>query len=220
MDVFLAEIFSFPVVIFTLPLIVLMLFWLLAFAGLVDMEIFDIDVEVDADSDASADGTSATWLESLGLDGVPLTIALTIVDIYAFAFIYLMRKYLSPLFDGILSATATGGLLAILAIVLALPISAICIKPLRRFFYTHEGVGKNHMIGYICTLTTQTVTESFGQAVTDDGQTLNVRAPIPNEMEKGTRIALIDFDAITNCYSVVTEQELMSMSSSDLPLNS
>ncbi|WJG10059.1 OB-fold-containig protein [Aliiglaciecola sp. LCG003] len=221
MDVFLSEIFSFPTLIFTIPLIVLMLFWLLAFAGLVDIEIFDMspDVDADASSNVKADATGSSFLESLGLDGVPLTVALTIIDIYAFALVYLLRKYLAPLFDGVLSATAIGGILALVSLVIALPLAALSIKPLRRFFVTYEGANKDEMIGLICILTTQKVTSSFGQAVTPDGQTLSVRAQEPNDMLKGSRIALIDFDKITDTYIVVSETELMAMSSSSLPLN-
>ena len=84
MELFLSEVFSFPTIIFTVPLIIFMLFWLMAFAGLIDIEILDLDVDADSDADA----TSSTWIQNLGLDGVPLTVALTLVDIYAFAFTY------------------------------------------------------------------------------------------------------------------------------------
>ncbi|GAA0858719.1 hypothetical protein [Aliiglaciecola litoralis] len=222
MDFFLSEVFSFPTVIFTIPLIVLMLFWLLAFAGLVDMEIFDLDSDINPDStiDGKASASGTSFLETLGLDGVPLTVALTLIDLYAFALVYLMRKYLTPLFDGVISATAIGGIMALLAVVVAVPLAALCIKPLRRFFETHEGTNKQHMIGYICTLTTGKVTEDFGQAITEDGQSLSVRASTPNDMIKGARVALIDFDSVTDTYTVVSEAELMAMSSSTEPLSS
>lgn len=223
MDLFLTEVFSFPVVIFTVPLIILMLFWLLAFAGLVDMEIFDVDADAETGSDTSTDAkssaTGSSFLETLGLDGVPLTVALTLVDLYAFAFVYLMRKYLAPLFDGVISATAIGGLMALFAVIIAIPLAAVCIKPLRRFFETHEGADKDQMIGLICTLTTGKVTETFGQAITADGQSLSVRASVPNDLTKGAKVALIQFDRMADTYLVVSEEELMAMSSSSEPLS-
>lgn len=212
MELFLNEVFSFPVIIFTIPLIVFMLFWLMAFAGLVDMEILDIDADADGDTDATAGG----WLETFGLNGVPLTIVLTLVDIYAFAFTYLARKYLTPLFDGILSATAIGFIVAIFAVMIAIPITALCCKPLRKVFHTHEAVSKKDLDGVICTVTTQTVTESFGQAATDEGMVYAVRANTPNSLCKGSRIVLLEYSKEHDSYIVASEAEVMAMSSTNL----
>lgn len=207
MDLFLNEIFSFPTIIFTVPLIVLTLLWLLTFAGLFDLDILDFD------TDSDADASSTSWLERLGLNGVPLTVSLTLIDIYAFSFTYLARKYAAPLFDGVLTATAQGAVIAAFAIVVALPLSALCVRPLRRFFITHEGVAKSELIGTICTLTTLTVSETFGQAITADGMVLSVRTTTPNSITKGSKIVLIDYLPDQDCYSVVTETELLAMSS-------
>jgi hypothetical protein len=213
MDLFLNEVFSFPTVIFTIPLIILTLLWLMAFAGLLDLDILDFGTDSDTSSDTDADATSTSWLETLGLNGVPLTVALTLIDIYAFSFTYLARKYAAPLFDGVLTATAQGAVVAAFAIIIALPLSALCIRPLRRFFVTHEGLAKNELIGTICTLTTLTVNEHFGQAITPDGMVLTVRSASPNTMSKGSKIVLIDYLLEQDCYSVVSESELMAMSS-------
>jgi hypothetical protein len=213
MELFLNEIFSFPTIIFTIPLIVFMLFWLLAFAGLVDIEIFDMDLDADSDSDAAAAGG---WLESLGLNGVPLTVALTLVDLYAFAFTYLARKYLMPLLDGMLTATAIGFIVAIFAVIIAIPIAALCCKPLRKVFHTHEAVSKKDLDGVICTVTTQTVTESFGQATADDGMVYTVRAKTPNDLSKGSRIVLLEYSKEHDSYIVASETEVMAMSSANL----
>ena len=220
MDMFLNEAFSFPTIIFAFPLVIFLLYWLVALAGFVDLDILDFDIDTDADADTDGDGSSGGWLNKLGLDGVPLTVALTLVDLYAFAFVYLMRKYLTPLFDGLLTATAVGALFAIFAVLLAIPISAVCIKPLRRVFDTHEAVSKDSLTGTFCTVTTQTVSESFGQAVSDDDMILSVRCAEPNDIKKGSRVVLLEYLKQDDAYSVVTEQELMAASSSQQPLNS
>ncbi|MEP2652807.1 MAG: hypothetical protein ABJH06_12535 [Paraglaciecola sp.] len=210
MELFLSEIFSFPIILFTIPLIVLMLFWLTAFAGLVDIEILDFD------TDSDAEATSGTWIESLGLDGVPLTVALTLVDLYAFAFTYLARKYLMPLLDGMLTATAVGFIVAIFAVVIAIPVAAICCKPLRKVFHTHEAVSKKDLDGVICTVATQTVTESFGQATADDGMVYTIRANVPNDLSKGSRVVLLEYSEDTDSYTVASEAEVMAMSSASV----
>lgn len=212
MEFFLTGVFSFPTIIFTIPLIILMLFWLVAFAGLVDIEIFDMDLDADSETGAAGGG----WLETLGLNGVPLTVALTLVDIYAFAFTYLARKYLMPLLDGMLTATAIGLIIAIFAVMIAIPVAAICCKPLRKVFHTHEAVSKKDLNGVICTVTTQTVTELFGQATSDDGMVYSVRANTPNDLCKGSRIVLLEFSNDTDTYSVASEADVMAMSSNNL----
>lgn len=213
MDIFLNEVFSFPTIVFAFPLVIFMLFWLLAFAGLVDIEIFDIDGDIEPDIDTDPETQSVSWLQKLGLDGVPLIVALTLLNIYAFAFTYLARKHLLPLFDGVLTATAIGAITAFVAVVIALPITAVSVKPLRRLFHTHEAITKNELIGTICTVSTQTVSETFGQVTTDDGMTLSVFAKSPNTMARGSRVVLIEFNKEQDIYQVVTEEELMEMSS-------
>jgi hypothetical protein len=210
MDIFLNTFFSAPTIYFSIPFIFLMFFWVLTVAGLADFEMLDFLTDADSDSGQSA------WLEKLGLGGIPLTVVITVIDIYALALTYMARKYIMPLFDGILSATAIGLLVAVCAIIIALPIAALTSKPLRRFFYTHQGIKKTDLVGTICTVTTQTVTETFGQARTEDGMILSVRASLPNNIGKGSRIALIEFNSSHDTYSVVTETELMAISSSTI----
>jgi hypothetical protein len=193
-----------------------MLFWLMAFAGLVDLEIFDVDTDPDFGTDKDTGAAGGSWLESLGLNGVPLTVALSLIDIYAFAFTYLARKYLMPLLDGMLTATAIGFIIAVFAVVIAIPIASICIKPLRKVFHTHEAVSKKDLNGVICTVTTLTVTESFGQASSDDGMIYSIRAKTPNEIGKGSRIVLLKYSNKLDSYLVATESEVMAMSSESL----
>lgn len=209
MEIFLNQMFSAPMVYFSVPFVFLMLYWLMVFAGLADFEMLDFDADVDPDSEAGG----SSWLEKLGLDGVPLTVAITLLDIYALALTYLARKYLMPLFDGILTATAMGALVALFAVVIALPIAALSIRPLRQYFKTHEGVSKNDLIGTICTTTTQTVTATFGQATSKDGMLYSVRCAEPNDIKKGSRIVLIEYQSEADVFSVVTESELREMSS-------
>lgn len=135
MELFLNQMFSTPSLYFSLPFIFLMLYWVMVFAGLADFDILDFDTDAETDS---AEDSGSSWLEKLGLDGVPLTVAITLLDIYALAFTYMARKYLMPLLDGILSATAMGALTALFAVVIALPITALSVKPLRQFFHTHQ----------------------------------------------------------------------------------
>lgn len=208
MDNFLEYIFSFPIIAFTIPLMIMIVFWIFALLGTIDIEILDPDIESE-----SADGTSSSFLESLGLDGVPLTVAITLVEIYGFVFVYMARKFITPLFDGILTATASGFVIAIFSLILAIPFAAYTSKPLRRVFVTHEAIEKSDLIGTYCIVTTQNVTQSFGQARSEDGMIYSVRTAPDHQIAGGSKVVLIDFNKENDTYTVVTEAELMAMSS-------
>ncbi|XOV79954.1 MAG: hypothetical protein ACFHVJ_03115 [Aestuariibacter sp.] len=211
MSALLNDLFSFPIVIYAFPMLLCIMFWVITLIGFVDIEVFDFSTDSELSESGASDGGG--WLQSLGLDGVPLTVAITLVDTYALAFTYLAKKYLMPLFDGLASAIAIGSITALVALLLAIPVSAICIKPLRRFFHTHEGERKSDLIGTICTVTTGSVNQGFGQATGDNGMVFSIRAQEPNELAKGSRVVLIEYLPAEDTYQVVSESELMAMSS-------
>ncbi len=206
MENFLNDIFSLPTLIFAFPLVIFILFWLVSAMGLADPEILDFDLDGDSDGDTA---NNQSWLAKLGLDGAPLMVGLTLIDIYGFVFSYLIKKHLMPLMDGLISGVALGTSAAVIALLLALPFAALTIKPLRRVFHTHEAISKNELTGTICLLSTSKVSDSFGQAVTLDGSmVLNVRADVPNTIKKDDRLALIEYNSQNDSYFVVTEQQL------------
>ncbi len=210
MDQFLANAFSFPTLVFTIPLMVIVLFWLLTFLGMLDIEILYFDTDIDADAGDVGDPGQVSFLETLGLDGIPLTVTITLLDLYAWIFTYLARQHVMPYFDGIITGTALGAVFALTAMIIAFPLAAISCRPMRRLFITHEAVSKFDIIGKLCTITTSRVDGQFGQAATIDGtMVLNIRAPEPNNFKKGETVVLLDFDEDTDTYSVVAEEELL-----------
>ena len=208
MELLVEYLFSLPMIVFTIPFLVFVCIWALSLIGMMDLDIFDA---LAGDVDVEADG--GNLFSNLGLDGVPLLVALTLVDFYGMAFTFVARKFLMPLLDGFLTGTVLGVVMALGALILAIPLAAVCIKPLRRFFVTHEGESKNNMTGTICLVQTQTVTETFGQAVAENGMICSVRANTPNNIKKGDRVALLEYDPLTDTFSITTEDELMAMSS-------
>ena len=118
--------------------------------------------------------------------------------------------------DPPLSGAAQGAVLAVGAVAIALPFAALSIKPLRKIFVTHEAQNKNDLTGQICIVTTSKVTESFGQATTEDGSMiLNIRSDEPNEISKGDRLMLLGYDAPNDRYDVVLDEEFMSALTKD-----
>ena len=76
---------SYPTAIFTVLLSVVMIYWLLAMLGLVDFESSGIDLDLDAHADADAAdlGTIASYVVALGLNGVPFSVAVSLVVLIA-----------------------------------------------------------------------------------------------------------------------------------------
>jgi len=204
MDVLLTELFSFPLIFFAFPALVLIFLWLVSVLGFLDIEFLDFDF----DTEIETEGDSSSIFEKLGLDGVPLLVVITLVDFYGLAFSYSAKKIFLPLLDDVLTATAAGGLIAVVSLALAIVVASICVKPLRKFFVVHQGESKDEWVGRICTVTTQQVTESFGQATSDDGLIMTIRANTPNSIIKGTRIVLLEYIQSDDCYNVITEAEL------------
>lgn len=207
MDSFLNEIFSFPIIIFTLPLIFLLMYWALALLGLIDIELIDFDVP-EADGDVQGNGS---WLSSLGLDGVPLAVSVLFVDFYAWLFTFFGKKIFTQLFDDVLTGAAMGGLVALVAVIIAIPLAVLSVKPLKRIFATQLGPNKSELTGKTCILTTTKVTETFGQAELEDGSMiLSVRADEPNKFNKGTRLILLGYDEETDRYDVMSEDKFLN----------
>jgi hypothetical protein len=200
--IMLTEFFNFPLIFFTFPALILSFLWLVSVLGFLDIEFLDFDFS----SDTEVDGSSL--FEKLGFDGVPLLVILTLVDFYGLAFTYSAKKILLPLFDDLLTATAAGATIAIFSLIIAIALTSVCVRPMRRFFVVHEGESKDDWVGLICTVTTQQVTETFGQASSDQGLVMSIRANTPNIMKKGTRIVLLEYIQSEDCYTVITEEEL------------
>lgn len=208
MDMITEYLFSLPMVVFTIPAILILVIWAFSLIGMLDPEL--LDSFTGGESEAEADNG---FLAKLGLDGVPLTVALTFIDVFGLALTYLARKYLMPLLDGMLTATAMGLLIAAVALIIAIPIAALCIKPLKPYLETQEGERKDELMGTFCIVKTSTVTESFGQAEGENGMIFSIRAKQPNSIKQGDRVALLEYDSVADTYSVTTEEELYAMSS-------
>ena len=88
MDTFLHIIFSFPTVFFTFLLALSVVYWLLTMLGFVGIEALDLDLDA-TDSVASLDVFSGL-LFRLGLNGVPITIVVSLIALLGWMFCFLI----------------------------------------------------------------------------------------------------------------------------------
>ncbi|MBF6213278.1 hypothetical protein IU433_24410 [Nocardia puris] len=203
MGEFVAATLSFPTVLFTFALVVVIAYWLLVLVGGTEIDILDGDVSGESPSTASG-------LGALGLGGVPVTVAVSgLVTLSWFA---------SLVGTVALAATGLGGAVAVAAAITVVPLALIAavagtrlvVIPLRRFFREQPAPSHTDFVGRICVIRTGRVDEEFGQAelVSADGssaiiqvrQTERHAATAP--LKHGDSAVVYDYDRASETFWV------------------
>lgn len=212
MKEFISVVSGFPTVVFTVLLGVIFLYWILAILGAVDIDVLDFDADLEADVDTDASGVSGLTglLSTLGLSGPPVTVILSLLVVFSWLFSYFSSAHLLTLFPQGIFHFGIGVGLSLLCFAMAIPITAIIIKPLKGLFVVHGAKSKSHYIGALCKITTLEVTDTFGQAEIDDGEAgilISVRNATPNTLKKGDKAVVTAYDQSKGTYQVTSEGE-------------
>lgn len=213
MDTFLANITTFPVAVFTFLLIIVLLYWLMAFIGVLDIDMFeaDVDIEIDFETEVSinpdAEGLSglAGFMLNWGLTGVPITIVISLLIVTSWLICYLATSLILVLIPIDTIRYAVGAALIFICFAVSIPITAWTIRPLKGLFVAHNAIRKDALIGQECEVTTGKVTEDFGQASLEDGEAgmiLSIRASTDKQLKKGDKVILIEYNKEDDCYIV------------------
>lgn len=217
MDPFYQNISSFPTVFFTFFLLIVVLYWLVAVLGLVDLDVLDFDIP---DADGSLDMNPDTGLSNanvlagvmlrFGLYGVPVTIILSFVALFGWFICYYLVHFLFAVIpDGFISFL--GGIPVLLAsLYVSVLITATVIKPLRPLFKKTSQDTIKRVLGQSAIVRTSRVDNSFGEAVLSDGGAgliLKVRTIGETTFLKGDRVVLLEHDKEKNVYRVISEAE-------------
>jgi len=204
---------SFPTVIYTVLLIVCVLYWAIAMLGLVDLEILDIDLDGDIDSTDSAETQSilAGVLLKLGLNGVPLTIVLTIIAIIGWLICYYTTYFGAKLLPDLNIIKIIAALVTfVIASYITVLITAQVIKPLRALFSKLDVDETKHIIGQTVVVRSSVVNTERGEAFMNDGGAgvlLNIRTSAGSEFKKGDNVVVIEKLERDNHYKVIAESE-------------
>lgn len=214
MEEFLLIISSFPVIIYTVLLGVMVVLALLTVIGLVDIEGPEFDFDLDGDTDYAVDTPTAEGLAgfmlSWGLTGVPITIVFTILTLNAWFFSYYSVYYLFDYVPAGILEIAAGVAVLVGSFYVALPLTALLIKPLKPLFKKAFAISNKHILGQIAVIRSSKVTATFGEATFDDrgaGLLLKVRNKDENTLKKGDRVALLSYDNSNGTYIVIPEIE-------------
>lgn len=229
---------QFPTVVFTIALGIVIVYWLFVLIGALDIDLFGGDVDVDVsgaakgvgdvltggakggaealhtggdaggevggDADGDVDG-GGLW-HVLGLGDVPVTISVSLITVLAWVGSLLATHYLG--IGGWLTVVVL-----VVALVIALPIAALLIRPLAPVFAVREGKTNADYIGHVCTVTTGRVDNGFGQAIVEDGGTvldIAVRCDPPGQLTRGDKALIIEFDRERQAYIVEPSNDVLA----------
>ncbi|MDR3351695.1 MAG: DUF1449 family protein [Zoogloeaceae bacterium] len=189
---FLAAILSYPTVVYTVLLGVVLVYWSLAIIGLVDFEHSgpDLDLEIGGDVDMSLEAgdagdaaptseshhlmdgeahieqvsTLASYLVALGLGGVPFSIVASLLVLFAWLISSIAALWVLAWVPTDILRFLAGSVLLLASLAFAIPPTAFCVRPLRRLFVTHNAISNASLVGQECVILTGTVDEKFGRA--------------------------------------------------------
>jgi len=210
MEIFLQTALSFPTALFSFLLCVAILYWCVAALGIFEVDLLDIEADSALDNQALQPEGFAGLLLKLGLNGVPLTLVLTLLFFFAWVLSYfvelLLLRYL-PL--GFLRYPL-GLVVVFAALLLAVPVSSALCKPLRPLFRKLEATSSTSVLGQTAVVRSGRVTLSHGEALLENGGAgliLRVRADEARGFKRGDRVVLLEYLEAEHAYRVITEDE-------------
>lgn len=215
MDPFYQNIASFPTVVFTFPLIVCLLYWLVAVLGLVDLDVLDLDVpegDLDGGSDTGANALAGLLLK-LGLTGVPLTIVISFLSLFGWLISYFLVHFGFQWIPGGILQYLAGIPVVIASLYIAVLITAQVIKPLRPFFANMYQETVKHVLGQTAIVRSSRVDAGFGEVLLADGGAgliFKARTTGDETFAKGDRVVLLEYLEAVNAYRVISEDEFLN----------
>ena len=185
----------FPTVVYTIPLGVCLLFWLVSLLGAFDF------LELDVDSEAGFAGILATF----GLAGVPITLSFSLLFLFAWTLSLFSDAWLLPWLPNGIAHDLAGVAVLIVSFFIALYVTGKITQPLSKLFITHEARSNRSLLAKYCQITSMSVNENFGQAKVEDGGAgliISVRASSPNDFTKGDTALIYEYDPDKNLYFI------------------
>lgn len=199
----------YPTVIFTGLMLVVSAFWLLSLIGGLDFELFDVpDMDLDVDGLDGADGAEAgggSVFQALGLSGVPVTIAFTLVIVFGWLTSLLISETLDEVIEDVLPAGWSPAVVGVIALVIGVILAGFCVRPIAKALGSHKAVRKHELVGRSVRITTRHVTATSGQGEIDDGQAgivAQVRCDHANGLTLHSRAIVVGFDAAQDAFEV------------------
>jgi hypothetical protein len=234
----LAASLSFPSVVFTALLGVVLLYWLLVVAGAAGVDLFGDGAAdgveagaIEAAGKGAAEGAlgggggdvgdgglghgggEGGWLEALHLRSAPATVVVSLWVTFSWLACVVASEALASWRGGGAARWAVEALLLLAAPAAALPVTSLAVRPLAGVFVPRPAArARRDFIGKVCTVRTGTVDESFGEAVLGERGAevvLRVRVDGAPALKRGERALVVAFDEANDAFTVAPFDELV-----------
>ena len=222
MEAFLETITSFPTIIFTFFLGVAALYWLFAAFGFIELDALDVDLpdldgqmSLNSHHDHSFGEMFAGLLLRLGLNGVPVTIVISLIALLGWLLSYYPSYLIGLLIGNGLLHYVVGLPIFIFAVYIAVILTASIIKPLRVLFAKADQQTVKKVLGQVALVRSSKVDNRSGEATLDDGGAgfiLKVRSIGDTIFQRGDRVVLLEYLSGAHVYHVISEQEFLGNS--------
>ncbi|AEF90008.1 MULTISPECIES: hypothetical protein [Delftia] len=214
MSAFLQYAFGFPTFIFGALLLFMLLYWLIAMLGLLEVDSLDHWVLFDGSDHAHGVEHSVSALAGLllkvGLGGIPLTVILTALFLMSWLASYVLCHFVPMPQGWTLVNLLTGSLVAAAAMVLGFAATVLLLRPLRGIVNKVAPAEEPKVLLGRTGLVRSAVvdgTQGYG-SVEDGGAGLNVQMRSPERaLGRGTEIVLIEHLPEHNAWRVVSKAE-------------
>ncbi|WP_235590930.1 OB-fold-containig protein [Pseudoalteromonas sp. 10-33] len=196
---------TFPTIIFTALLLVVILFWVITLLGFADIDMFESDLDIEP---SSSNSNSAHSASNFGFGSIPITVSISLVVMLSWLIsIYAHKFFAYLLCDGVLFYVF-GLVMLVVSAIIALPIAVIISKPLQRFFSSVETSRSSDLLGLECVVVTGKVTQTFGQGrVNFQGteQLIEIRSHDEHPFSSGDTVVLLEHIKEQHCYIVTAK---------------
>jgi len=144
---------------------------------------------------------------------VPVTVMMSVVVCFAWLFCVLGSRSLQAAASSVpLPWWLLGTLILVLSFLLALVPTAVAIRPMSRFFVTHQAKRHAELVGKVCVVTTGRVDARFGQAsLESDGMSLliQVRSDHATDLKKGAKALIVSWDDARHAFLVEPYEDVV-----------
>ncbi|WP_205326040.1 hypothetical protein [Glycomyces sp. YM15] len=206
MSEFLDIALSFPPVVFSFGLVLVVVYWLTVIIGAMDVDVVDVGSETEFDAGGG-------FWSAFGFGAVPFTVVLSLWITLGWIVTVLGTTWVRSA-DMFIPATLTGTAVLVAGIGVGMLGAKLLTRPLAKLFEDAPATGHADLVGKVCVVRTGTVSLDAGQAeITDDeGSVLliNVRRS-PHEPEgidpelysRHSKVVVFDYDEVEKVFLVV-----------------
>lgn len=212
MYVFLDVALSFPVVIFSFALSLVVIYWLLVCSGILDSEPLDIDMHAASAYDQATTLTGLEMFFKSGKSGVPFVIYSTLVSLIGWLISYSIHLLLFQRLSFGFFYYPLGFVSGLASLLIAITTTTLIVRLSKPLIMKIKGPQPKPVFGKVAIVRSATVTRTSGMALLEDGGAgliLQVRSIGADEIRRNERIVILQYIADEHVYHVISENEFM-----------